>query len=85
MIDHKLLADPTEIAAGFFFMALEALRQTDLDGCLEVAHRLDIQATRQTSKAHTNAFLRAADAARQMAISKDPKALERWKKTRHVR
>jgi len=84
MIDHKLLADPTELAAGFFSLALEALQQSDLDGCLEVAHRLDMQAARQTNKAITNAFLRAADAARQVAVSKDPAAITRWKNTRHT-
>lgn len=84
MINHKTLADPTELAAGFFFLALESLQQSDLNGCLEVAHRLDMQAARQTNKALLNAFLRAADAARQVAISKDPAALTRWKNTRHT-
>jgi len=84
MSDHKFLADPTELAAGFFFMALESLKQADLKGCLEVAHRLDLAAARETNKRLQNAYLRAAESARHVAVSKDPSALERWKNTRHT-
>lgn len=81
--DNQFQAEPVEVAAAFLFMALEALLQADRDGCLDVAHRLDMNAMRQRDKSVQNAYLRAADACRHIAVSKEPGAVVRWKATRH--
>ena len=75
--------DPAELAAGLLNLALETMMRASQEGCISIAHRLDMAALQQTDKNVRNAYLRMADACRQVAISKDPGAVERWRKTRH--
>jgi hypothetical protein len=81
-LPHESQVNLVEFASGLLLIAIETLKRSERLDCIEVAHRMDLAALREADKHLQNAFLRLADSARQIGISKDPEALKRSKTNR---